>query len=165
MVLAPSPGTGHPPDLPTFRCSFCSLFAFLTVASFPRPNFWVTFASSLPPTSTFLSSSGHAGRKEGAGSCWCGRRGCRRRSGAVAMETGAGGAAGGSFATNQRTRSERAGATRTTFPRSLAGFALFSDLTPLGCSSPRLLGRGCRFAGPIWRSRAREMVPAPPLAS
>lgn len=58
----------------------------------------------------------------------------------VTMETG--GVVQGQLACDQSENSaEGGGATRTTFPRSLGGFELFSAPHPLGCSSLGLPGR------------------------
>lgn len=84
------------------------------------------------------------------------------RARAVAMKAESGGSGSASLAANQRTRSERRGARRTTFPRILVGSLCFSALSPQAPSSVRLLER-LRVRRPAWPSRGKDMVSAAPF--
>lgn len=121
----------------------------------------MTFATSLPPTSTSLPSLAQPGQNAGAGPRSEGGCGDEQQKRVVNMRCyhgDRGRRLSEHLARGQRMRSERGGARRTTFPRSLMGSHCFSAVSSLDHSSLGLLGRLCvRGAGRADPSQGNDL--------
>lgn len=137
-------GREHLPDLPTSLLQLPQFVCLPKRSLLSPPQFLDDFCIIAPSSHLHWSFQTPPRRTERRG--WTKlarvRRGGRReRTCSVAMETGAGGAEGASLAANQRMAPKRRTARRTTFPRSLVGFALLFCSQSCGALPPGLRGR------------------------